>query len=105
MFEIDDARKRLVATDTARALLEQVTEELVAAGVQNVRVAKAIIACKKELSDYHHVTEYSIRKREKRANDSAAGQKRAKAAKEEMSYACFAAVPAEAGSLHEGVRG
>lgn len=71
-FEMENAQRRLAATEAARTYLEAAANVLADADVQNGKVAKAIIFCKKELSAYKHVTEFAIRKREKRAHDKSA---------------------------------
>jgi hypothetical protein len=69
VFDLGSARTRLEAVDVARSHLEKAAEALLGAKVKNVRVNKAMAMCRKELTDFHHVVEYSIRKRENRIAD------------------------------------
>lgn len=65
-FELDQAEKRLQAVEEARMLLDQAASILVRAKVKNSGVAKAIIMCKKELTDFRHMTNFAIAKRKER---------------------------------------
>ena len=69
-FEMENAQRRLAATEHARMLLNQVTTVLTSADVRNARVVNALVICLKELSDYKHVTEYAIHKRLEREKES-----------------------------------
>ena len=62
MFDLISAKRRLAAVDMARQLLQEAADWLNGADVKNVRVAKAMAMIRTELTDYHHVTEYAIRK-------------------------------------------
>lgn len=106
MFDLEQAQRRLEAVDRARQLLAEASEAIAEADVKNVRVAKAMAMCRKELTDFHHVVEYSIRKREDRiADDQSARQKRQKEAEEQEQGSGLAGQPSEEGCLSPGVRG
>ncbi len=103
MFEVENARRRLEAIERAQDLLDDICKVLCDADVKNARVAKVIVACRKEFTDYQHVIEYAINRKEKHAYDQSARQERSKTAEEEVQSSGFARLPAEEGCLHAGV--
>ena len=103
-FDIVCAQRRLAAVDQARQKLDEATQWLVGADVKNVRVAKAMAMVRKELTDYHHVTEYAIRKREDRiANYQPARAQRKKEAEGQEQGPSLERQPAEAWCLPAGL--
>lgn len=104
MFELESAQKRLSAIEQAQDLLDDITDIICDAGIKNVKVAKAVIACRKEFTDYLRTTEYAITRREKHAHDQSARKEGSETAKEEMPDPGVAALPAEEGRLSAGVR-
>lgn len=103
MFEIESAHRRLEAIERAQDLLDDICEVLCDADVKNARVAKVIVACRREFTDYQHVTEYAINKREKHAYDQSAREEGPEATEEEVPDAGAAALPAEEGCLPSGI--
>jgi hypothetical protein len=69
VFDIQEAQQRLVAAERARQLLTAAIDVLAEANVTNPKVTKAVVKCCKELSDYRHVTMFTINKRRERAKE------------------------------------
>jgi molybdopterin biosynthesis enzyme len=88
MFDLEDAQRRLVAVQEARRLVAEAVDLLAGADVKNVKVARAVILCRKELADYEHTTNYAIRKREARANYQPACQAGSREVEEQDQSSC-----------------
>jgi len=103
MFELKKAQSRLEAIEQAQNLLDDICEVLCDADVKNTRVAKVVVACRREFTDYQHMTEYAINKREKHAHNQPVDQEGPSATEEEVQSASFGSLPTEEGSLHQGL--
>lgn len=99
MFELEKAETRLEAVEALRVRLCDDIISLEKAGVKNEGIFRALKALRKELTEFCNKTDYSIRKREVRANDQSISKARKKKTEIQEQSSSSTWMSAEEGSM------